>query len=327
MKKMLLVLCVAIIAMNGKSQSLNGYSQNDVKAMIAPFNKLYTQPSQITSVWFDKNIIENMVDLLNYEVKTRGSKAPDGVRIYFAYDNSHNETVVLVSTRNSFSPNPKSQEQDTYHWDYYDHPSNAALFNMKLPDGTPYPINGKQCHDRSCSNGAQLYVTSNAPDDTSCDGAHYLTRAECEQMVQEYANKPHNISTKAAWFDLDLLNEFADAMKKNQNLDGLRIYFAKHTQNDQTYYPGEDAFVLVPTQTNTDVSPAIPAQDYFNCSITNKYFKSHQSGLRTIIIQPKKGVHNLGKGAAHYTKTQLVFKPFANGGGQDNAELCPDNCN
>ncbi|HEY4327058.1 MAG TPA: hypothetical protein VGN20_23935 [Mucilaginibacter sp.] len=307
MKKLVIpLLFTFLIVVTGFSQttykSLNGFSQLDAKNMISPFQALNSQAPQKTSVWFDKKIINNMIKLLKSEV---AQKKTDGIRIYFAYDNSHNETVIVVSTYNSGVPNSKSEEKDTYHEDYYDHLSMAALFNMKYSNGTAFPISGLPCHD-DCGGGAVLYGPSPGGDDASCDSAspHYLTKLQCETMVQYFVQNTTNINSTGEWFDIDMIKAFAKESSKIKHYDGIRFYFARHpdTPARYKYLRDKDAFVVVTTQSTVD--PKVH-KDYFNCkealAIYNdlKYFKMQKNEKASFAITSN---------------------------GQDNGELCPSNC-
>ncbi|HZY36618.1 MAG TPA: hypothetical protein VFE53_08215 [Mucilaginibacter sp.] len=309
MKKTALFLCIIATTLKVHGQSLSGYTQQQVNTMIKPFNN-YSQMPKITSVWFDKSIINNILALLNSEVAQYGT---DGLRIYFADDNSNNETIVLVSTFNQGQPNPRSAESDYYHDDYYTHSPSAALFKMTIP------ITGVPCHDQSCDGGALLYVKSGLPDDSTCDknNPHYLERGMCEDMVIGFANQKTKINSRGEWFDLDMLNGFSEVFK-NQSIDGIRIYFGRHPIYDQySWYGGMDGFVMVPTQAVVDPKTQDTIhRDFFDCHFASNYFiNSMKDTRRHFIKPPKKNKHAL-----------LVF-PLASYGGQDNGELCPNNCN
>jgi hypothetical protein len=306
MKKFILLICSSIFATTCFSQSLNGYTQADALQMIAPFQKQNTQPPQITSVWFDKRTVLKIDSLLNAEVS---KKRTDGIRIYFAYDNSHQETIVIVSTKDSGIHNNQSPEKDNFHDDYYDH-------------SISIPLSGEVCHDLSCNGGALLYKTSG--DNDTCiytaSNSHYLTRTECENMAQGFASQKENINTKGEWFDLKLVDAFADDIENNPNIDGIRIYFARHPSNDRTGYEDEDAFVIVPTYTIANSNPAINKQDYFDCFLSKDYFSKADVRFRKIKSHVKKG-------KSKFKLFNFKFKAYDSGGGQDNGELCPYNCN
>ena len=79
-----------------------------------------------------------------------------------------------------------------------------------------------------------------------------------------------NINTRGEWFDLTLLNAFAKLFKTNPSVDGVRIYFAKHTSLGDSVFPDyidENAFVIVPTQIIQNSNPLISRQDLFDCSM------------------------------------------------------------
>jgi hypothetical protein len=304
MEKSVLLIFAVFLAIYGRGQSssresLNGYQVADVQNMIAPFKTVNSQPPQITNVWFSKDIVNNMVALLQQERKqrhTQGLSLTDGIRIYIAYDNTGKETIVVVSTYDTGQKNPNAN--DNYHEDYYEHSSMAALFNMKDQNGNPLVITGSVC-DNNCNNGASLYTpctTANpCPPDQTCDSTypHYLTQSQCNQMVQNYMGKTHNINTTAEWYDLDMITAFTKESAKIQNYDGIRIYFSTHPNDSKDADKNRDALVVVTTQSTTDLNIHT---DYFNCSIGFSYYNRF----------PK------------YRTAHLE--------GEDKGELCPDNC-
>jgi hypothetical protein len=320
MKKLIFLIYAAILSTTCSGQALNGYTEPEALQMITPFYNLGSQAPQVTSVWFDKTIILNMVALLNYEAKPNVRPLPaDGIRIYFAV-NGGKQTVVIVSTEDRGLYNSLSVEKDNFHDDYYDHSSSAALFKMQPP------ISGETCYGMDCNKVALLY--GNSWDTDTCqytaDNPHYLSRSKCENMVHAFVGQQTPINTRGEWFDLKLLNAFADVLK-NQPFDGVRIYFARHTPNGDTIYPDyedKDAFVIVPTRTVPNSSPAISRQDFYDCSMAN--YNPTEPEIRLLKkAQPK----NNFNGIPSYNKLTFNFEANTSGGGQDNGELCPYNCN
>jgi hypothetical protein len=321
MKKLITLLTLIIFCtLPAICQSLSGYTKAQVKKMVAPFNTWGTQKPQITSVWFDKSIIKNIILLLNSRDSQR--HRIDGIRVYYAYDNSvpAKQTVVLIATTNSGRTNQRSAENDNYHDDFYNHDTTAALFHMDIP------INGKACHDTSCKGGALLYAKSGKPDDVTCDMAspHYLSRSRAEDMVISYARLSSRISSQSEWFDLDMINGFTDEFDGNPAIDGIRIYFAKHLSNDSyTPYPGMDTFVIVPT-TGLATDPDFH-KDFFDCHFASTFFKNSIHTLKNRINTrlKKRFKYLANKRGAQLKKAYTKLPPY---GGQDNGELCPDNC-
>ncbi len=204
-----------------------------------------------TNIWFDRSMIQHMVELLK-------SEHADGVRIYFVSDLAGGvplkNSIVLVSTR-AWGKNP-DVPSGTYHQDYYNHSSADVLFsNIKT-------IRGIVSH-RATDNGMLLYnrCTKCTPDEEvqNTGNLHQLTRQAAEQMVQSFGRR--QISTTSEWFDLNLFQAFTD----DKNIDGVRIYFA--TKTISTSQEGSDVFVLIKT-----VSGSAPGThvDYFG-SLGVKY--------------------------------------------------------
>jgi hypothetical protein len=320
MKKLFAILIfISVFTLPAICQSLSGYSKTEVKSMVARFNTWGTQLPQITSVWFDKSIIKNIILLLNSRDSQRHQV--DGLRIYYAYDNSvpAKQTVVIVATTNGGQTNSQSAEHDDYHYDYYKHDPAAPLFHMSIP------INGKTCHD-TCKGGALLYTKSGKPDDVTCDmsSPHYLSRSMAEDMVISFARLGSRISSQSEWFDLDMINGFTDEFDGNPAIDGIRIYFAKHLINDSyTFYRGMDTFVIVPT-TGSTTDPDFH-RDFFDCHFASTFFKNSIYNLKNRInTRLKKRFKYLAKKRGAQLKR--AYKQAPPYGGQDNGELCPDNC-
>jgi hypothetical protein len=318
MKKLVLLMGLSFILLSGFGQtpiltSLNGYNESVADSMIASFNKVGTQPPQVTSVWFDKVMVQNMIALLNSENRT--NRSPDGIRIYYAYEpHSKNETIVLVSTYDSGISNADSYEGDNYHYDNWMHSPSASLFNMQTS------INGKPCHD-DCKHGALLYAKMGQPENVDCDpnNPHYLTRSLCEDMVIGYAKQQIKINTRAEWFDLDMINGFMKVFQNN-NVDGIRIYFALNpVNNSYTLYGGKDTFVIVPT-TGLNTDPDFH-KDYFDCSFASDFFKHSTHKLKNQLNVKLKSYFSETDKA---TRDVMFTSPY---GGQDNGQLCPFNCN
>jgi hypothetical protein len=317
MKKTVLLICISFVSTLTFSQdtvwrSLNGYHKALATKMTLPFQNLGHQPRQITSVWFDKPMVENMIALLNSE-KTINHPT-DGVRIYFAIDATGGETVVLVSTYDSKTHNQLSDEQANYHTDYWVHSNSAPLFNMTTSiNGTPSHYTDKP--------GTLLYTKSNLLDEVSCDpdNPHYLSRSLCEDMVIGYVKQRIKINTRSEWFDIDMINGFTKIFQ-NGNIDGIRIYFALNpVENPYTLYPGKDTFVIVPTKlSDTDSNVHI---DYFDCSLASDYFIKSPFTLKKLlkIAQKKHALKSFKK-----SKKKMLTGPYV---GQDNGQLCPFNCN
>jgi len=139
--------------------------------------------------------------------------------------------------------------------------------------------------------GERLYKWSSIPsdDDKPCppgQGPHYIIREQALDWIGNVGKS--NMITHSEWFDINLINSIANEGKH----DGIRIYIAKH----DTSLNNKDMFIIETTRHHF-----LSHRDYFDCSITADYFKAHKPNV-------------IGGGGG------------TNPGGQDNGELCPDNC-
>ena len=160
----------------------------------------------------------------------------------------------------------------------------------------------------NCNGGALCYKSCDTcKEDNNCNSndAHYLTRKQCEQMTQLFGRKfgvsasstkdlTKRINTTSEWFDFNLIKAFDDECIHEPDYDGIRIYFARHYDSDSPYGK-RDAFVIVTTKA-VEGKPGLHL-DYFYCSRAASYFQSFHFGGRATL------------------------------NGQDNGELCPNNCN
>ncbi len=179
-----------------------------------------------------------------------------------------------------------------HHYDYYTHSDTSGLIKLKL--------NGEPGVLATLSTGAALYSTCDTcKDDTNCDynhNPHYLKRHVAEKMVQNYGKYTPVKQTYAEFFDLKMLQAFL----KDPKCDGIRIYFAQHLPTDSVY-PSRICFVITTTQKYSGSQTIYT--DYFDCKTLQAYFMDYKK---------------------RYPNTWYE-KPLYPG--QDNGELCPDNCN
>jgi len=233
--------------------TLNGIDDSTAQKEIEYFDmQKANDPTPLnTSVWFDRSMIQHMVELLNAE-------HADGVRIYFVSDPAGGiplkNSIALVSTK-AWGKNPDAPS-GTNHRDYYEHSATATLFNNIKS------IKGTISHNIT-DDGMLLYNTCTActPDEApNTENPHQLTRQAAEQMAQGFGNHP--ISTTSEWFDLKLFQSFAD----DKNIDGLRIYFA--TKTTGMSQPGSDAFVLIKTIPGSTPGTHV---DYFGSPGVKRY--------------------------------------------------------
>ncbi|MBS1504398.1 MAG: hypothetical protein JST32_20215, partial [Bacteroidetes bacterium] len=138
--------------------TLNGVDEKKAKAMICHFNMIKSndkRPKQ-TMVYFNIAKIRTIVTLLEKEKEAQlKAKKPgenpmigivDGIRIYFACDNSTNgqhpidTKVLLVSTKDNGPSSDPSCWSKRLHQDYYDHSVDPST----LKDGDIHH-EGKRC--------------------------------------------------------------------------------------------------------------------------------------------------------------------------------------
>ena len=288
------------------AMTLNGIDQTTALTLITNFNqnkKNDRHPAK-TSIWFPKQTIKNMMDLLDAEIAeeklpecTKGRT--DGIRIYFTWDGTYanhkmNNSIVLVSTKN-YAPNP-SASSGALHVDYYTHVANAPLFSENKLDlqGRASKMNlGDIFTSKDLYDVYNVYFRVFHPNDT-CSGYHFLSRGKANKMVNQFGKAP--ITTISEWFDLDLFRNIANQDK----IDGLRIYFARHPSKyhrDTDVNKYKEAFVLVTTIT-LKIGKNIYHKDNYICLATSN--------------------HRCTTGVYHHNDT---------GGGDDKGELCPDACN
>ncbi|MCC8424457.1 hypothetical protein [Mucilaginibacter sp. UR6-11] len=293
--------------------TLNGIGKSTAEAMIAHFDSCKGRDTRPTrqSVWFDSATIHRMVRLLDKEiVEQRAARNPqepdtlmgvaDGIRIYYISDLRVKtgrlvNSVALISTQHN--GHDCQVTSCAKHKDYYNHAKNDDLFKDTIA------IRGRVSKKPAVivANGEITYNicvrNCNVP---SCDprSIHYITRRQAHMMLNQFRGR--SITTKSEWFDLNLFRDFVN----DKTVDGLRIYFARHPIERDTTTSGKDAFILVPTRSATFLGKQIH-EDYLNCETTNNFFKNF-----TRKNQFRRGSRDL--------------RPV--GGGQDNGELCPSNC-
>jgi hypothetical protein len=264
------------------------------EAMIDTFNHHAADIKPVKSNFFIKMAaLKKIVALLIAEHKAdsvSGKYRTNGMRIYFASDlkNPSLVSILLVATKDSvLGP--------LYH-DYFKHDT-SGLYKLNLK--------GQLGLSATVATGASLYMPCPlcVDDTTGCDyehHPHYIRRALASRMVRAYTKRPPagTQQTTAEWFDLGMLK----AIVKDSTCDGIRIYFARHIKKDKITpkYKSMACFILTTTRkkpTNPDVYT-----DYFDCITFKDYFLEYENRNPNWFRHP--------------------FYP-----GQDNGELCPDNCN
>ncbi|WP_295667273.1 hypothetical protein [uncultured Mucilaginibacter sp.] len=243
--------------------TLNGFSKADSQTMVDDFNTSNRRKPMLTSVWFSKEMIVNMVNLL---MKEKAWLDVDGVRIYYATNKQGKNTVLLVSTyNNGIDP----QTGKTIHQDYFEHDVDDLLFT----DGqTKYSLNGEICNDNSCGGGARLYeIDKDYNEDRNCnrDATHYINMKYATEMVWNFGTSV--INTSCEWFDIRMFKDYLTT-----RFNGLRLYFGKRPNID-ILYPGLDGFVIVTTEHWKEKGNEIQRRDYFDCD-GHKLFDGADNG-------------------------------------------------
>jgi uncharacterized protein YraI len=272
--------------------TLNGIDAVKAATMMGYFNGIKgmdKSPTQ-TSIWFDSNTVNQIVQLLD-------SEGADGIRIYYVSDTSvhvapFKNSIILVSTKSSGAD--VSVPSGALHVDYYQHDGSNVLF------GTLSAINGEVCYKNTCP-GALLYTACGpkCPGNSPCrpDNKHYIPRAVAEQMVASFGTHP--VNTVSEWFEIGMFEAFA----RDKNYDGIRIYFATRLKQAGLEYSERDGFVITTTVAGSNGSHV----DDFECKTSNAFLNGYKSNHQ-------------------YFVNKKIVAPFTDNG-QDNGELCPTHCN
>jgi hypothetical protein len=150
-------------------------------------------------------------------------------------------------------------------------------------------VTGVVSHYNDATDGDSLYTNCGCPLHDSClaSSDHYITKSTATEMVHAFIGKPLN--AKCEWFDIKLLGSLVKEMDdKNEN--GIRLYFSRGTVNTVAIQDvGKARFVIVTTK----IGNSSTGIDYFGCD-------------RSL--------------------SASVKKRFKVEGGNNNGELCPDNC-
>lgn len=291
-------------------KSLNGIIDTVAKKMINNYetyiksNKLILKQQ---NVWFDKTTFKSMTDYID-SINTANVNQPqkpkiDGVRMYLGMSGNASSKfvfqVIMVAT--VYDGYCDTCPSKGYHKDiYFD--ASASLFQSKR-------IQGRTMFRRKIfGQGERLYTPdTDTSDDVVCPNTepHYITRKQAETWVANDTSKVGMI-TNSEWFEIGLLDTLANDTKH----DGIRIYLAKHGPNDTDKYQknikNKDICIFETTE-----SSWFTHRDYFDCNTTAGYFNKYLNKLKN--------------SNSPYDKI-LAEGGGTNSGGQDNGELCPDNC-
>jgi len=287
--------------------TLNGVDEKKAKAMICQFNMIKSndrRPKQ-TMVYFDINKIRAIVTLLESEQQAQlKTKKPgdnsmtgvtDGIRIYFACDNSVNAQhpldtkVLLVSTKENGPSQGPGCWSKKLHQDYYDHTVDPTT----LKDGDVHH-EGRKCQGLTLYNCFKCAIENTKCTTPTPNGGvkNNIPGIRAKAMVELF--RGHAINSASVWFNLGMFKKLVDMYPKRTT--GMRIYFATHLPFDKDA-GGRDAMIIVPTEHNRNTGYE---DDYFDCKGEDSYWADY---LKLYHANP-------------YTGNAL-----------DNAELCPDNCN
>lgn len=268
------------------SKSLNGVTYGSVKAMTSAYQN-YIKDNPLSP---KQQSIWFKAETFRQMIAAAKKKQPaiDGIRIYFGINGDPKKNFVfkIILVPTIDDGECPACPSGRLHKDFY-LDSVDSLF-------TNYNVQERQMIRRAVlTRGERLYVWSHIPsdDDVQCpqNGRHYITREQALQWIGN-VGKP-NMVTHSEWFDINLINAIANDTKH----DGIRIYIAKHNLVEtDTTLNNKDMFIIETTRHHF-----LSHRDYFDCQITADYFKTHKPNV-------------VGGGT--------------NPGGQDDGELCPDNC-
>jgi len=284
------------------SEALNGFSQSAADQMVKNTISENDSTPANTEVWFSKRVVDSVFSLLQQDSlafkldSTSGIKQPDGIRIYFGSTTPtatvplhYNNNIIVVSTYFNGVDTLGPHNFVEKHHDYFSHPQTAGLFSLDS-------VGGVVTNDHDTSNGALLYIKCNCDTIKPCitTSDHDILRSIGEKMVQSFPGEP--IAAIGEWFDIGMLRNLVQEMN-DENDDGIRIYFARGVSGiNQAVDVGKGRFVIVTTkQSKNPLTNAAIHKDYFDC------------------------VHPIT------VSVRAPGKPA--GPGQNNGELCPNNCN
>ncbi|HZY36619.1 MAG TPA: hypothetical protein VFE53_08220 [Mucilaginibacter sp.] len=300
-------------------KSLNGIPYAAANKMIQAAQVTNVDPTPAnTQIWFSKQVITAVYNLLMHEDSV-GIVKPDGIRVYFASGDTTNAApthfnngIVVVSTYRSGVIQIDANHRVNIHTDYFEHDVNSALFNIRSDS-----LSGLITHDNDATSGSMLYNTCNCDSLDTCvtSSNHFIKRSDGEALVHAFQGQA--FKAKSEWFDINMLINLYYEMQCSDE-DGIRIYFARGTARESNLADvGKARFVIVTTEpkTNSINNALVPIhKDRFDCYCTIK---------PTATLSQKAVLLAFGKKAAAVKQ----IKNKKNGGGNDNGELCPNNCN
>src|SRR6185437_1935634 len=219
--------------------TLNGEKIADPNVMVTNFYNDNRSSHNLTSVWLKDTWVKNVRDIAK-------SEGGDGIRIYFAKrkDNKYN-SVVIVSTY--FTGVDNNAETHADHQDYFIHSdpffkSKDALLkeDWSGEPGTTLFDENPPCIGEDCG-----VFSSN---DIKC------TDASAAVLRFKYAQPKQPIYTYCEWFPLTMLDLILEDLtgqttaNPKEPSNGIRIYFARHTNTSSHNHPNRYAFIITTTK-------------------------------------------------------------------------------
>lgn len=81
-----------------------------------------------------------------------------------------------------------------------------------------------------------------------------ISAAKAKEYIDNYRQGLPPGSLRSAWLNRDFIDAVI-ALSATHNLDGVRVYMARYTENDQQnrFSEGENTVIIVPTEEGEDV--------------------------------------------------------------------------
>lgn len=274
-------------------KTLNGVDGTDAGKMIQHFKELNTNDKAPTPecVWISKEMLHDIVVLLESEKKAQIAQGrtdtTDGIRVYFATP-PNIAGPHPVHTILLVSTKDNGLSKLTPHQCKSRH-NHSDYYEHSL-NASLFKLKafGEVCTEGKKCPGDSLYVTC-----TTCAVENQNCKLFSHYIPRSRAEvmvqhfSDHYINTYSVWFDF----KFWKDLDRDKVHNGIHIYFATHPpMTDDSDYSSRNTFVITTTKNDSKLGTV----DYFDCKKTD-----------------------LVKITAHF-----AWLP-----GQDQGELCPDNCN
>jgi hypothetical protein len=251
--------------------TLNGIAFSDADKMVQRFigNRGSYDHSNHTCIWFCKEAMIKMVKLAS-------DSSADGVRFYFAKNESGKYTTIVVGT--------KKGTKNIYAYSGFNHDDYFQSLDPGTSVCNPGSV-GNQLGDITIARGATLYNPAGPPCTglPTCGGNHshhYLSCTDAYGMIYKNCGSTsvsNTINSTSEWFDLGILKCLVEKIPEK---GGLRIYYSKHSAPAPHDNVARHGFVLVLTE--PDLTNKIQ-KDYFACfevdnCLTYKHFTKQDPG-------------------------------------------------